>query len=237
MFRRTAVIFLGPILASAVALGQGTGTPGSDGQPQSHGLTILSAGLPIYPLSADENKLQGPVQIKVKISETGAVESAEVVNGAPPLAEAATAAVKLWKFSPFVKDGSPKPVSTNLQFSFLYRDELPPDSPNSDKNADPLPNAIRVVRISPQLAQKLVTHRVQPAYPNLARMARIQGTVLILAFIGKDGAPENLHIISGHPLLATAALDATKQWRYKPFAIDREPVRVQTTIAVNFVLN
>lgn len=77
----------------------------------------------------------------------------------------------------------------------------------------------------------------QPAYPALARQARIQGTVLLHAIIDRDGRVIELQVISGHPLLVSAALAAVKQWRYQPTLLNNEPVEVDTTIRVDFVLN
>jgi protein TonB len=92
------------------------------------------------------------------------------------------------------------------------------------------------VRVSQGVSQGLLIHKVQPAYPPLARQARIQGIVVLQALIGKDGAIQNLHVVSGHPMLTGAALDAVKQWRYKPYYLNGEPVEVETTINVNFTL-
>jgi periplasmic protein TonB len=92
------------------------------------------------------------------------------------------------------------------------------------------------VRVSQGVSQGLLIHKVQPAYPPLARQARIQGTVVLQALIGKDGAIQNLHVVSGHPMLTGAALDAVKQWRYKPYFLNGDPVEVETTINVNFTL-
>ena len=78
--------------------------------------------------------------------------------------------------------------------------------------------------------------KVQPTYPPLARQARIQGTVLLQAEISKDGTIENLRLISGHPMLAPAAIEAVKQWKYKPYMLNGEPVEVETQIQVNFTL-
>ncbi len=66
--------------------------------------------------------------------------------------------------------------------------------------------------------------RVQPNYPPLAKQARIQGQVVLQAEISKDGTIQNLQLISGHPMLAPAAIEAVKQWRYKPYLLNGEPV-------------
>jgi periplasmic protein TonB len=93
------------------------------------------------------------------------------------------------------------------------------------------------VRVSQGVTQGLIIHRVQPPYPPLARQARIQGNVVLQAVISKDGSIENLRLISGHPMLTQAALDAVKQWRYKPYFLNGEPVEVETQITVIFSLS
>jgi protein TonB len=92
------------------------------------------------------------------------------------------------------------------------------------------------VRVSQGVSQGLLIHKVQPVYPALARQGRFQGTVVLQALIGKDGAIQNLHVVSGHPMLQGAAMDAVKQWRYKPYYLNGEPVEVETTVNVIFSL-
>jgi periplasmic protein TonB len=79
-------------------------------------------------------------------------------------------------------------------------------------------------------------HRVQPDYPPLARQARIQGTVVLRAIINRGGRIENLQVLSGHPMLVPAAIDAVRQWRYRPYVLNDQPVEVETQITVNFLL-
>jgi protein TonB len=79
--------------------------------------------------------------------------------------------------------------------------------------------------------------RVQPLYPPLARQARIQGQVVIRAVISRNGMIENLQVLSGHPMLVQAAIDAVKQWRYRPYFLNGEPVEVETQVTVNFLLS
>jgi len=93
------------------------------------------------------------------------------------------------------------------------------------------------VRVSQGVSQGLLIHKVQPQYPPLARQARIQGVVVLQALIGKDGSIQNLHVVSGHPMLTNSALEAVKEWRYKPYYLNGEPVEVETTINVNFTLS
>jgi len=93
------------------------------------------------------------------------------------------------------------------------------------------------VRGSQGVTQGLLIRKIQPNYPPLARQARIEGSVLLQAEISKDGTIENLHLISGHPMLAPAAIEAVKQWKYKPYILNGEPVEVETQITVNFTLS
>src|SRR5271167_2224384 len=75
-------------------------------------------------------------------------------------------------------------------------------------------------QVSPDISQGLLIYKVQPTYPPLARQARVQGTVVLQAVIDKDGSIKDLTVTSGHPMLVQAALDAVKQWRYKPYYVN-----------------
>jgi protein TonB len=92
------------------------------------------------------------------------------------------------------------------------------------------------VRVSQGVSAGLLVRKVNPNYPPLARQARIQGQVVLRAVISKDGSIENLTLVSGHPMLAPAAIDAVKQWKYKPYLLNGEPVEVDTEVLVNFTL-
>lgn len=92
------------------------------------------------------------------------------------------------------------------------------------------------VRLSTDVAQGLLAAKVQPVYPELARAARIQGTVCLKGVISKEGDVAEVHLISGHPALAPAAIEAVKRWKYKPYLLDGRPVEVETQIQVNFNL-
>jgi periplasmic protein TonB len=102
--------------------------------------------------------------------------------------------------------------------------------------AIPKAAAPRAVRVSSGVAEGLLIRQVRPQYPAPARAARIQGAVMLQATIGKDGAIQDLRLLSGHPLLAQAAIEAVRQWRYRPYRLNDEAVEVDTTIRVNFTL-
>jgi protein TonB len=80
----------------------------------------------------------------------------------------------------------------------------------------------------------MVISKVSPPYPPDARAARIQGSVVMAVVIGKDGNVQEVSLVSGHPMLAPAAIDAVKQWKYRPYVLNGKPVEVDTQITVNF---
>jgi periplasmic protein TonB len=92
------------------------------------------------------------------------------------------------------------------------------------------------VRVSQGVSTGLLVTKVPPQYPDDARQARIQGTVVLKALLDTNGDVEDLTLVSGHPLLAPAALEAVKQWKYKPYLLNGQPVKVETQITVNFQL-
>lgn len=111
---------------------------------------------------------------------------------------------------------------------------LPISGTNPVLPARPAPS-IRTFRQSTILEGSLV-RRVQPIYPPLARMARIQGPVVVAAIISRAGTMEHVQAISGHPMLIPAAVEAVSQWRYKPYILNGEAIEVETQITVNFLL-
>jgi protein TonB len=96
--------------------------------------------------------------------------------------------------------------------------------------------AERRVRVPTDISQNLLLTKVVPTYPQLARQARIQGEVVLDVDISKEGTVESLRTVRGHPLLIPAAIDAVKNWRYKPYIVDGQAVPVQTQVTVNFTL-
>jgi len=93
------------------------------------------------------------------------------------------------------------------------------------------------IRVGGNVQQAKLIRQPKPVYPPLARQARIQGTVRLTAIISKDGTIQSLQVVSGHPLLVPAALEAVKQWIYQPTLLNGEPVEVITQIDVNFTLS
>ena len=97
----------------------------------------------------------------------------------------------------------------------------------------PVPQSIKV---SQGVSQGLLIKKVQPGYPAQALAMRMQGAVQLQATINKDGSVSNLKVLSGEAILSRAAMDAVRQWKYKPYFLNGEPVEIQTQIVVNFKL-
>jgi protein TonB len=92
------------------------------------------------------------------------------------------------------------------------------------------------IRVGGNVQSAKMIRQVQPVYPQIAKTAHVQGTILLHAIIAKDGSVQELTYVSGPPLLMKAAQDAVREWRYQPTLLNGEPVEVETTISVIFTL-
>ena len=92
------------------------------------------------------------------------------------------------------------------------------------------------VTVPGEVSKPLLINTVSPVYPLLARQAHIQGTVILDADVSKNGTVERLQVVHGHPLLVQSALQAAKQWRYKPYVQNGQPVAFTTQIVIGFTL-
>jgi len=101
----------------------------------------------------------------------------------------------------------------------------------------PEPAPVKRIRVAARVAEANLIHDVAPTYPPEAGRARIEGMVVLLAVIGKDGTVRDVRVESGLPLLAQAAIDAVRQWRYRPYLLNGEPVEVDSRITINFTLS
>jgi len=134
------------------------------------------------------------------------------------------------EFTP-VPVGMGSPLAPILRQMTEPKEAIEPPPPPPELPPPP-PGPLRVSSL--QRADLL--HQVRPVYPQLARQARVQGTVILEATIAKDGSVRDARIVSGHPLLTEAAIAAVAQWRYKPFILNGEPIEVITTVTVTFSL-
>jgi protein TonB len=116
---------------------------------------------------------------------------------------------------------------------------IPDGNPFRSGAANPVKPVVRPEgppHISSGVAAGLLIQKTLPVYPPIARASRTEGRVELQAIISKFGTIENLHVVSGSPMLQQAAIEAVKQWRYRPYMLNGEPVEVETTINVIFSL-
>ncbi len=213
---------------------------------------------PVYPPLARQARIQGTVILKINVSKTGDVEHVEIVSGHPLLAPAAIEAVKQWKYKPFLLNGEPAEVETQVQVNFTLAENPPaqgvagdqpggiPDgqmdsvrggiAPSTPDNNGPQPTIPQRARVSSGVAQKLLVQKVNPTYPTIAKDQHIQGVVILQVIIDKEGIVQKVELISGHPLLAPAAIEAVKLWKYRPFLLNQTPLDMETQVQVNFTL-
>lgn len=124
------------------------------------------------------------------------------------------------------------------------RVDLQPGTPAQQVAVPPAPlstasvtsNAAERVQMSADTAE-VVSRPVKPDYPLLARQMKVQGSVILQALIGRDGLIQDLHVLSGPPILAGAAREAVKQWHFKPHYLGEEAVETQAKITVNFTIS
>ena len=176
---------------------------------------------------ADHVNIRDSVVLQAVISKAGDVASLVAISGHPMLIPRAIEAVKQWKFRPYLLNGIPVEVETTIHVEFSPPEENAPRNDQVQKTGG-------LVEAPPGVVQGLIVRRVAPVYPPLARAARIQGTVVLSIVITKTGEVRDTKLVSGHPMLAPAAMEAVKQWRYRPYMSGDQPVDVETVVRVNF---
>jgi TonB family protein len=216
------------------------------------GLTIMKVA-PVYPPLARQAQIQGSVILKVQISKSGDVVNIQLISGHRLLTPAAIDAVKQWKYKPYLLNDEPTAVETSVTVNFTLSDKPAPASvagdvpgggpPGEEGGIAPgnpgdqtHPATPQRVRISSGVAQGLLVTKVPPQYPQEAKDQRIQGAVVMRVTVDKEGNVENIQLVSGHPALAPPAIEAVKQWKYKPYLLNGTPVEVETQVQVNFSL-
>jgi len=209
-----------------------------------------------YPQKAEVQRAQAPSLNEAEHSSTDAgpdkreldtSETSTVVGGSPSIRKHSSMATK-------VDPRIDQPIDVKMRdFNAPTAVvSLNSDIENAPPSADVLPPAKGAAFISgvlsipasvpaPPLRFQGITpgrleHKVEPSYPPQARMARVDGAVSLRATVGTDGKVKEVRVISGHPLLVRAAVDAVRQWRYKPYQLNNQPVVVETEIVVTFRL-
>ena len=103
-------------------------------------------------------------------------------------------------------------------------------------HTQPVTKAFKPIVISSGVATGMLIRKTEPVYPAIAKAARVSGTVVLHAMISKTGTITDLQVVNGPAMLRSAALDAVRTWRYKPYQLNNEPTEVETTVNVIFTL-
>ena len=179
---------------------------------------------PLYPEEAQREHISGTVILETVIDHTGVVGDVKVLKPLPHgLSEAAVNAVKQWVFKPGTYNGEAVDVLFHLTVNFKL-----------DKNeSDDYP-----LRVGGDVRAPVVIEKVEPSYTEEARKERISGIVIVEAIIGRDGLVKKVSVLKPLPFgLDQAAVDAVKQWKFKPGTLAGKPVDVVFNLTVNFRLD
>lgn len=189
---------------------------GHDG-PQ-HGTPVwrlLRQVPPVYPMEAEASGIQGIVQLEGIIQGDGVLEQVHVLNGPPELRQAAVDAAAQYQYVPVVSNGRRSETSTSFAIEFSLRGPA---------------------HVAPEVMAGLIEQSPRPEYPVSAVAAGVHGAMRLHVLIGRDGEVVKASVLSGPPSLRDSALEAIKQWRYKPYLRNGAHVEVDTTVLVTFVL-
>ena len=135
--------------------------------------------------------------------------------------------------------GQPKSAAADVSAPSMIGMATPASAPPPDlvpSNASEFAPKLQAMNISQGVSQGLLYKKVSPVYPPAAMRMRTEGTVQLVATISKTGDITHVKALSGDTLLTKAAVDAVKQWKYKPYLLNGEPVEIQTQITINFKL-
>lgn len=199
---------------------------------------------PVYPSTAKAAHISGTVMLHAIIGTDGTVQNLQFVSGPPLLMKSAMDAVQQWIYKPTLLKGEPVAVDTTISVVYTLGDNNSGSKPAEIEGVAidcPDDGLVRVF-VSPKVQAARILEKVEPVYPEEAKKAGIEGTVLFHAIIAKDGTVEELTLEDGDPILAKAAEEAVKQWRYAvtPYVghVNRTArmAEVDTAIVVEFKL-
>jgi len=211
---------------------------------------ILSKTNPVYPAEAKAAHVQGAVILHAIISKTGTVENLHVISGNAMLVNSAIDAVQQWTYKPYLLNGQPVEVETSITVNYTLGD--------STVVVGPVPSADEasagVKQVGGDVKGPMVIYEPEPKYTEAGRKAKVQGVVTVSLIVDEHGQPQNVHIVHGlgtgpdgkpDPKLKKAArvamdgmnqsaVDAVKQYKFKPATENGRPVAVYLNVEVNF---
>jgi len=243
---------------------QSSPQPRTQPSPQMQTLPKIQIGSPGHPgviggiIAAPPSATdgwRGKMKVSFKLKKDGSLDELHPYYQDPDSQRAATEHPELerkvlenmrqWKYSPFLLEGRPVQVTTAvvLRFDLEKPDStllsslssVSPSSPVSNIGGAKLPYALRNwVELDSETMHSIQIRSTAPDYPQMARLAHIQGKVIIRIQVDKEGRVVDEKALSGHPILIQSAMDAVKKWQYRPVIVDGQPVEVLSSVAVEF---
>jgi TonB family protein len=215
------------------------GLPSATVTTESPGLVATRIVLARYTLPSPDPNLNDTfvIKMRISISESGDVETAKVIkdtasdHGADELYAPALEAIRQWKFEPYAKKGHAKKFATAIFLHFVPNDRVFRDG----LEQKPAGAAGQLIEVTDLEAMSTLTRLVVPTYPKEATETRLQGMAVVGVTIGKNGEVADVKQISAHPLIARAAVDAIRQWRFEPYKLNGEPIDVFAKLTVLFI--
>jgi TonB family protein len=193
----------------------------------------------------------GMVSLLVLVSKTGAVQEAVATSGPAELRKAAVDGVMGWRYRPYLLNGEPREIQSTILLQFnggvgkravtgavmggiVGMSGMGGAAGSSAGGQSGALTGGGAVPVAAGVMAGALAAPVAPVYPPIAKAAHVQGLVVLHALISKIGDIEDLQVVSGPPMLQQAAVDAVRQWKYRPYLLNGVPTEVQTTINVNF---
>jgi len=209
------VVFCPAVLSTSGTIeGKPVILSGEDCKPK-----ITKKVAPVYPEKALKARVQGVVLLNVLIDEKGIPGKVEVATGHPLLREAAISAVKEWRWDPYVIEGTARPVVISTTIRFRLDNSKETESTEEHEEQKPV-----------------LLKKIAPKYPEQAKKEKIKGVVILKVTIDETGHPIKVQVVKGEEILAQSAVNAVKQWIWKPLKFQGEPHSVIMTVSIRFAL-
>ena len=171
----------------------------------------------------------------VVVGTDGAPSNIRVVRGLGyGLDEQAVKAAQQWKFVPGTYNGAPVVTAVNIEITFHLQPQQSETTKPNDDTSTPAPSSSAAI---PDSTKVELIKGVHAVYPEAAREKRLQGEVWLKVHISETGDVEGADVLSGDPILAEAAVDAAKKWKFKPYIKDGHPVKVLYKMPMDFAFN
>jgi TonB family protein len=213
------------------------------------GMSLLKVD-PVYPAEAKAKHVQGAVILHAIISKTGTVETLTVISGPEELRKSAMDAVSKWTYKTYLLNGQPVEVETSITVNYTFggpTNVVGPIPPADDAGGG-------VKQIGGGVIGPVVIYQPEPDYTQAGRKAKVQGVVTVSLVVDEHGQPQNVHIVRGMGIgpdgrpdpkfkkawrkaadgMNQSAVDAVKQYKFKPAMENGRPVAVYLNVEVNF---